>query len=265
MLATRRAGAVALPPEIDEIVQRSADRMRADWDANIARLLVDWDPITQVQSQELQSQVRQMVENNDIAGLEDLEVTTADAHALLRMYLLAMFETGEDQIHLEQVEQGIVNLRPMWEVVNSLTADVIEILGQVAQVIVSGLASGLCKAVAGLVLRRWGAQVDPDSMATEVREFIDGLSDRALRDELGGGLTQAMNRGRFAAQLRSNAATWYATERNDPSRCQPCETIDETQFATLAAAMAAYPTGGYVDCRGGVRCRGGVVPVWVAS
>lgn len=258
-----------LPPEIEEIVQRSAERMRDDWDTNTARLLVDWEPITSSQSQELQSQVRQIVETNDIEGLEDLEVTTTHGHDLLRTYLLAMWAMGEAQIVDEANAQGVdLEMNDAWwlhRVHNALTADVIELLSSTAQVIVSTLASGLCGAVARLVLRRWGANTDPDSMATEVREFIDGLSDRALRDELGGGLTNAMNRGRFAAQLRSNAATWYATERNDPSRCRPCNDIDETQFATLAAAMAAYPTGGFINCEGGVRCRGGAVPVWEAS
>lgn len=256
---------MALPAEIDEIIQRSADRMRDDWDDLLGRLLVEWDPITSVQSQELQAQVRQVVDQNDIEALEDLAVSTADASKLLGDYLLAMFEVGEDQIHLDRVDQGVSDLLPCWRVVGAATKDeVASLLGR-AGVIVSNLAKGLCSAVSKLVLRLWGAVTTGDQMASEVREFIAGLSDRALRDELGGGLTYAMNQGRFAAQLRSNPSAWYATERNDPAACGPCRRIDETQFATLAAAMAAYPSGGYKDCEGGVRCRGGVVPVWEAS
>ncbi len=219
------------------------------------------------QSQELQSQVRKIVDSNDPEGLAELEVSESAATDLLADFLVATYMLGEDQIRQEAREQGveIENRHGRVLVLNELDPDVISLLIQIASVIVHALASGLCSAVMKLVLRLWGTQPDGDSMATEVREFIAGLSDRALRDELGGGLTNAMNRGRFGQLLTANAATWYATERNDPSRCKPCGDIDETRFATLAAAMAAYPTGGFKDCEGGVRCRGGVVPVWEAS
>jgi hypothetical protein len=255
---------VALTPEVEEIVERSAERMRADWDEQLARLLVDWEPITQAQSQELQAQVRKLVDANDVEGLADLEVSTTKATDLLADYLTAMFEVGEDQIEQEAKEQG-VTLAARWHPRNSAVGDDLTTLLGTAATIVSNLAKGLCSAVSRLVLRLWGTQPSGDAMATEVREFINGLSDRALRDELGGGLTNAMNRGRFSVLLRLNAATWYATERNDPNACSPCRQIDETQFATLAAAMTAYPSGGYKDCEGGVRCRGGVVPVWGQS
>lgn len=256
---------MSLPPGVEEIVERAAARMHDDWAEQLNRLLTSWEPITSRQSQELQEQVRKAVDANDPEALADLDVSQVAASDLLAEFMVAMFEVGEDQIHQEQVEQGVTNLKPMWDVVGSATTDDLNLLLGRAVATVSNLAKGLCSAVSKLVLRLWGTQPDGDSMASQVREFIAGLSDRALRDELGGGLTCAMNAGRFAAQLRSNAATWYATERNDKNACSPCRGIDETQFATLAAAMAAYPSGGYRDCEGGVRCRGGVVPVWEAS
>lgn len=254
-------GAVALAPEVEEIVERCAEAMRLDWDEQLGRLLVDWDPITQLQSQALQRQVRQLVEDNDVAALEDLTVPTEEAESLLAGYLLGMFQIGEDQIAVEEARQTDNRAQATWRVANAAVGEDRTTLIGVAVATTANLARGLVASVSKLVLRLWGA-LGPDAMSSEVREFINGLSDRALRDELGGSLTHAMNRGRFAALLRSNAATWYATERNDPNRCGPCGTIDETQFATLAAAMAAYPTGGFRDCEGGVRCRGGVVPVW---
>lgn len=255
---------MSLPPEVEEIVERQAARMREDWDYALARLLVEWDSVTQAQSQELQTQVRKIVDANDPEGLADLEVSQAAASDLLADYMISIFELGEDQIIREAELQGGVAdaTRNLWRVHNVAIGETLDLLIATAVAHVSNLAKGLCSAVSKLVLRLWGTQPDGDSMATAVREFIDGLSDRALRDELGGGLTNAMNRGRFAVLLRSNAAVWYATERNDPSRCGPCAAIDETRFATLAAAMSAYPSGGYKDCEGGVRCRGGVVPVW---
>lgn len=260
----RASRSVSLPPDVEEIVERSAARMRDDWEEQLDRLLVSWETITQLQSQELQDQVRKIVDANDPEALADLEVSQVVASDLLGDFMLAMFEVGEDQIDREASEQGVTD-RARWHVRSAAVGEAEQNLLGRAVAIVSNLAKGLCSAVSKLVLRLWGTQPDGDSMASEVREFIAGLSDRALRDELGGGLTCAMNTGRFATLLRSNAATWYATERNDSNACSPCRGIDETQFATLAAAMAAYPSGGYRDCEGGVRCRGGVVPVWEPS
>jgi hypothetical protein len=238
--------------------------MHDDWSEQLERLLVHWEPITQKQSQELQEQVRKIVDANDPEALADLEVSTVIASDLLAEFMVAMFEVGEDQIDREASEQGVTDTA-RWHVWSAAVGEAESNLLGRAVATVSNLAKGLCAAVSKLVLRLWGTQPSGDAMASEVREFIAGLSDRALRDELGGALTNAMNQGRFTALLRSNAATWYATERNDPNACGPCRRIDETQFATLAAAMAAYPTGGYKDCEGGVRCRGGVVPVWDQS
>lgn len=44
--------------------------------------------------------------------------------------------------------------------------------------------------------------------------------------------------------------------------CKPCRDIDGTRYTTLPDARTAYPTGGYVSCLGGSRCRGTLVTVW---
>jgi hypothetical protein len=60
-------------------------------------------------------------------------------------------------------------------------------------------------------------------------------------------------------------ARYVASEINDRNRCDPCDEIDGTEFAELADAFAVYGAGGYVECEGGVRCRGTVRAVWPGS
>jgi hypothetical protein len=57
------------------------------------------------------------------------------------------------------------------------------------------------------------------------------------------------------------AEAFYASELLDSRTCGPCAAVDGLAFAELADAHRLYPTGGYVDCLGGPRCRGTVVAV----
>lgn len=44
--------------------------------------------------------------------------------------------------------------------------------------------------------------------------------------------------------------------------CDHCRHEDGSEFDTIEAAEAAYPTGGFRECQGLLRCRGTVVAVW---
>lgn len=248
----------------DELLDRASERMRIDWEQSLIDLLSEWERITADQTTELEEQVREAVDTDNVELLSHLAVSLGSAVDLLFDYMKDIFERGENQVRQDAADQGVDlgNNEPDNRVRLALTVDVIDMLLTLATTIVQLLASGLCDAVAREILRLWGTDPDADSMASHVREFVAGLSDRALRDQLGGGLTQAMNRGRRSAMLTANPVAWYATERNDRSACRPCKEIDETRFSTQDAADAAYPAGGYTNCEGGVRCRGGVVPVW---
>jgi hypothetical protein len=56
-----------------------------------------------------------------------------------------------------------------------------------------------------------------------------------------------------------------ASEKLDRNTCKPCRDLDGTVFKDLAEAERAYGNGAYVNCLGGVRCRGQVVAVWDRS
>jgi hypothetical protein len=58
------------------------------------------------------------------------------------------------------------------------------------------------------------------------------------------------------------AAQIYASELLDGNTCAPCSLVDGTTYPDLDTARLDYPTGIYVDCEGGDRCRGTLVFVW---
>lgn len=118
----------------------------------------------------------------------------------------------------------------------------------------------------------------PADVGAAVALFLEGLSDRSVRDQLGASLTAAQHAGRFAVLeladelgigvgITSEGGTpagpaYIATEIEDDNICSPCRDIDGTTFPDLAAAEGAYPVGGYIGCAGGDRCRGTIFASW---
>lgn len=227
--------------------------MKDDWQHEMDRLIAAWDRITGEQRTELVEQVREAVANDDVGALSELVVSTDAADDLLTAHMVAMALIGANEVVAEAQEQE-VETEPVVP-----SEDDIHIL---ARVVVTMLARGLGDSAGREAMRVWGPESTPEEVASHIDEYIRSLSDRALRDQLGGAMTNAQNKGRFSTLLSAPQAVWYASERNDSNACGPCSRIDDHKFTTLEDAYRAYPNGGYANCEGGVRCRGGVVPVW---
>lgn len=227
--------------------------MRDDWDHAITRLLGAWDTITNEQRTELVRLVREAVDADNVEALSNLDAPVDAASDLLAEFMVEMAAIGAGQVAQEASEQG--------QQVEPVTIGE-NVLGPIAAATAILLATGLAAAAGREAMRIWG----PDSTSTEVAsgvdEYIRNLPERGLRDQLGGALTNAQNRGRSATMESDPPTTWYATERNDSNACGACRRIDDHQFDSQEAANKAYPNGGYIHCKGGVRCRGAVVPVW---
>lgn len=248
-----KAEGAELSEALDELIQRAADRMQVEWETLIDRLIAAWSAIKNIQFKALVDQVREAAEAHDVEALGELTVPTGEAVELLQAYMVEMAGLGASEVVTEAAEQG-VEVEPAVPGEDELSA--------LAAVTVALLAAGLAAAVGREALRLLTPESEADRIARQVQEYLDSLTDRELRDQLGGALTNAQNRARFATMLTAPSATWYAAERNDPHACQPCKLIDNHKFESLDSAFLAYPNGGYVDCHGGVRCRGGVIPVW---
>lgn len=235
------------------MIERAAARMHEDWQSELDRLVASWDQIAAEQRTELVDQVREAAANNDVQALTELVVSTDKAADLLTAYTVSMAMIGANEVVTEASEQG--------EEVDPAVPSESD-LGALALIVVTLLAAGLALVVGREALRLLTPESSPDEIARQIDEYLRSLSDRALRDQLGGALTNARNKARFATMLRARSAAWYASERNDPHGCDPCRNIDDYRFDSLAEAFLAYPNGGYRDCLGGVRCRGGVIPIW---
>lgn len=106
----------------------------------------------------------------------------------------------------------------------------------------------------------------PEQIREVMQQFLDSLSDSSFTDQLGAALTAAQNAGRVAvleaAAASGGTAAYVASEIEDGATCEACKNIDGTVFASLTDAESAYPSGGYIDCQGFLRCRGTVIAQW---
>lgn len=125
-----------------------------------------------------------------------------------------------------------------------------------ALTLANGLATAASKKAAAV------SALAPDEAATTVRDYLSSLSDAALDEQLGGATHQAYNSGRRAYMAEAGPKEIWASEILDQNVCANCNAIDGTEWQTLAEAEVAYPVGGYVECEGGLRCRGTLVAVY---
>jgi hypothetical protein len=120
----------------------------------------------------------------------------------------------------------------------------------------AGLATSASKKAAAV------SALAPEAAAAAVSEHLNSLSDAALDEQLGGATQQAYNSGRRSYMRAAGPKEIYASEILDRNTCTACNAKDGTEYATLAAAETDYPIGGYLDCEGGLRCRGTLVAVY---
>ncbi|MEV7470262.1 phage portal protein [Streptomyces kronopolitis] len=250
--APHRTAPRAQAEEDDEL-----DAIRTALDDALTQLLEDWQDISADQRDELIEQVQQAVEDGDTEALSALTVDSAAAAAALTAAMVATWGTAAGQVVAEAAAQGTTIEEPP-----APEGD----LGTVAAVVAGLLAAGLAAAAGREALRLMVPGAAAAEVAAGVRALLEGLSDRPLRDGLGGALHRSLNQARLAvcalALEAVPGAVLVAVERLDANRCAPCADVDGRVFSGLAEAQAAYGTGGYRECLGGVRCRGTVAVRW---
>ncbi|MGW6502956.1 phage portal protein [Nonomuraea angiospora] len=242
---------------VDRLVEQAMNAIRTAFESALEALLAAWDSISAAWRRDLVDQVRQAVDDDDVAALARLVLDTDDAETELTTAMVALARAAAQQVVDEAAAQG-VNVEP---------ADPDEDgLGATAVVVVALLAAGLAGAAAREALRVWGPDAQANDVAHQVDEHLRSLSDRPLRDELGGALHHAQQSGRMdTLEDAPDPEVWIASERNDANSCQPCRDVDDERFTDYATARAAYPVGAYVSCLGRTRCRGTIVPIWEES
>jgi hypothetical protein len=190
------------------------------------------------------------------ADLDKLAQIQADpVHAtVIQQHMVDMASNGAKQAVAEAKRQGKTIPMPDMTSANASLANRAASTDQV-------LARSLSESGARKALSLTPAQ-SPEMVASAVGKYLNNLSTSYLQDQLGGSLQQALNTGRKEVFSDGDPNSLYASELLDSNTCDECTEIDGTEYTDLDAAEADYPTGGYMDCAGGPRCRGTLVGVY---
>lgn len=234
------------------------EAMDAEWRSTLEGLLTEWEAVTAAEIGELADRVAAASSLDDLATVQ---VSPAGAAVLAE----AMRQTARDGAAAARAEagaQGVSAPEPDLDPVD-------EVLDQRAGATATLLARSISEAGGRHALTLAGGSLSNEAVAEGVRDHLEGLSTAYLEQRLGGAVTSAQNYGRSAAfreaETISDGASYYASELLDNATCPPCEEIDGHQFESLEDAEANYPTGAFVHCEGGERCRGAVVAVYEES
>jgi hypothetical protein len=247
--------------EVLNIDPRSIDlsKVQRDWERALDALLDQWGGITATQRNQIVDQVRSAVTSNDVAALARLSVSTTAAEQALVEAMTDMSLRAAERVVEEARAQGVridpvaTDTAPF-----ALTAAALAVL----------LAQGLTNSAGREALRRWSPAATGDEVSAAVGEHLESLSDSFLAANLGNALTSAQNSGRIETMMAHPDIAIYASEVMDANTCGPCREVDGRWIGNigdpdfLAKYQALYPNGGYVNCEGGVRCRGTTVSEW---
>lgn len=241
-MAARDPGVVAL----GERWQRELDALTDSWQQHVAPR----------QLTSLEHQIEAAVHAHNPAALTRMQVSDSGAMHV-EASMRSMAQAGAESVVAEAKRAGLDLGRP--PVVAALT------LADWAKAAADVLTSGLALAAGREALRQWRPGALAADVVDGVRQWHAGLTDRGLRDVLGGALTRAQNLGKMAAYRLPHEGwklTLIADETLDSNTCQPCRAIDGTELPSPDAAALAYGGAGYLFCQGGERCRGTVRGEW---
>lgn len=237
------------------------EQHQSDWQRALDNLLSTFRQITAGMKTDLVEQVAACLTAGDVGQLAQLTVDTEAGAQALMAAMQAAWSVARDAMVAEAASQGV-----------AIDA------ASVAMPDMQAIASGRVQFAATFLAQQAGSRamrsVQPtkpakkqaENAALDLGGFLDDLSTRALKDQLGGALTAAQNAGRVAvlqaAPASAGTAKYMASEILDVNTCEKCRDEDGHEFDTLAAAQDTYPTGGYIDCQAELRCRGTVVALW---
>ncbi len=144
-----------------------------------------------------------------------------------------------------------------------LPASPAQLRARAAQLVRDALAP-VDTAAAGLLLGATRLAED-DLMARLARTLTDVATTGSATRRADARAAAQQTEGAARVDVAENLApirNVYASELLDRNTCSPCFDVDGTTYATLTDARVDYPGGTYIECEGGLRCRGTLVIVW---
>ena len=258
--ASRRpAAAVTLrrqPTAVEAAAGTDFTTVQSEWLDAVDQVVAAMGPVRAAQIADLVKQVDALVAAGDIAGLANLTPSTSDGAELIAAALLDMAAAGAADAATEAGKQGVAVTPPGTD---ALPAAYLTAAAALAAAL---LARDLGSSAARTAMAVTGPDADAGTVSAAVQDALDALTDRNVIDIAGNALSAAQNQGRAATFAAAPHATYYASEILDANTCAACANVDGREFASLDEASAAYASGGYVDCEGGLRCRGVIVAVY---
>jgi len=259
--ATVAEGSVPLP---GRALRREPNQAEIDSKVNLAALDSIWQKARDTlfsnwKEQVTKGQIEELVEaikgTADMSKLSSLEATPTGKQMLVDA-MKAMFAQGATLAQQEHEDQGFAKqaLPETSEDIGSFEARAEAIDNLAARTIASMAGS---KAVSAS-----GGALTNDQVGQHVNDYLVGLTQMMLRDRLSGAMTAALNAGRRAYMGGAGKADYYASEILDVNTCAACSAEDGTEFTSLEESERDYPSGGYVECEGGDRCRGTIIAVY---
>lgn len=241
------------PTDIEKQAQVDFARSRDDWQESLDALIDDeWPGISEAQREQLSAQITEAVDV-DPDALGDMQVDSKDAAAALLLAMVALGAKAAAHQVTEAKAQGVTI--PLPEISDTDMQDV-------ANGVTAAMATATAAAAGTKAAQLLGIGSGKD-VSEKTISYLSGLTDRFLRDQLGGALSAAQHKGRMLALSGwDGPVDLYASEINDVNACAPCRSIDGTKFDSQDAADAAYGGGKYAGCAGGARCRGQLVAVF---
>lgn len=184
-----------------------------------------------------------------------------DTFAEYRRELLAHRDAAGARLLAEARAQGLrVGALP------AATAAELDDIEAAARRLVTRSTANLDTAVADLLRASPVYELGVDGTLRNVTGTLDGtlpLGERARASEARSTASTVEGATRTAvAPVIAVPSAIYASELLDRNTCTPCSHVDGREYARLADALVDYPSGQYVGCDGGDRCRGTLVYVW---
>lgn len=249
------------PTELELASRVDFAQMDKAWHEAVDATVEAWADVQQAQREQITAAVQAAAEADDLSSLDEFTPDTSDGARLLIARMIAYArEAGEAQ-QAEAEAQGVTV--PEWSLDDeALTAAAIrDRLRQIGRTAARVLGVGLVQSAVRQAMRVWGSGT-AQQVAAQVDEHLASLSGAAVEEQVGAAMSAAQNEGRMAVLAVAPPATYVGSEVFDRSNCVPCRAVDGAEYSTLAEARAAYPSGGYINCLGGTRCRGTLVTVW---
>lgn len=243
------------PTEVEAAAQTDFVAVQTQWQSAVEQVVERWQAeVTPHQLDDLITQIEAAVDAGNLEALGSLVVDTTSGAQLLADVMAAVADQAAEDTAGEAIAQGVPGVAP-----GPVAVDALE---QVARVTATLLGAGLASSAARAALQNWGPNLTPAEVGVAVRAQLESLTGASLSDAVGGALSTAQHAGRVATLDVAPQATYVASEILDANTCGACQDNDQTKYGSLADAQDAYASGGYVDCQGGLRCRGIIVAVW---